>query len=140
MGTIHQKYKVAAVQAAPVWMDLDGTVAKTIRFIEEAAKAGAKLVAFPETWIPGYPFHVWLGTPAWTIASGFVQRYFDNALVYDSPQARSISEAARRNKITVVLGLAERSGGSLYIAQWLIGPGGETISQRRKLRPTHVER
>ena len=64
MGIIHQKYKVACVQAAPVWMDLDDTVDKTIKYIEEAAKNGAKLIAFPETWIPGYPFHIWLGTPA----------------------------------------------------------------------------
>jgi len=140
MGIIHQKYKVACVQAAPAWMDLDKTVDKTIKYIEEAAKNGAKLIAFPETWIPGYPFHVWLGTPAWQIRRGFTQRYFDNSLSYDSPQSARISAAAKRNKITVVLGLSERDGGSLYIAQWLIGPDGETIAKRRKLRPTHAER
>jgi len=140
MGIIHQKYKVACVQAAPVWMDLDKTVDKTIKYIEEAAKNGAKLIAFPETWIPGYPFHVWLGTPAWQIGRGFTQRYFDNSFSYDSPQSARISAAAKRNKITVVLGLSERDGGSLYIAQWLIGPDGETIAKRRKLRPTHAER
>jgi aliphatic nitrilase len=42
--------------------------------------------------------------------------------------------------LTAVLGLSERDGGSLYIAQWLIGPDGETIAKRRKLRPTHAER
>jgi Carbon-nitrogen hydrolase len=61
--------KAAVVQAAPVWLDLEGTVAKTITYIEEAASEGAKLIAFPETWIPGYPWHIWVGTPAWTIAS-----------------------------------------------------------------------
>lgn len=140
MGIVHQKYKVACVQAAPVWLDLDGTVEKTIKHIEEAAKSGAKLIAFPETWIPGYPFQIWLGTPAWQIGRGFVQRYFDNSLSYDSPEAARISAAAKKNKITVVLGLSERDGGSLYIAQWLIGPDGETIAKRRKLRPTHAER
>jgi nitrilase len=140
MGITHPKYKAAVVQAAPVWMDLEGTVAKTIKYIEEAGKEGAKVIAFPETWIPGYPWHIWVGTPAWAIAKGFVQRYFDNSLSYDSPLARQIADAARDNKITVVLGLSERDGGSLYIAQWLIGPDGETIAKRRKLRPTHVER
>src|SRR6266481_9623722 len=62
MGITHAKYKVAVVQAAPVWIDLEGTVAKTIRYIEEAAKEGAKLIAFPETWIPGYPWYIWVGT------------------------------------------------------------------------------
>src|SRR5882672_889608 len=54
MGITHPKFKAAVVQAAPVWLDLEGTVAKTITYIEEAAREGAKLIAFPETWIPGY--------------------------------------------------------------------------------------
>jgi len=47
--------RVAVTQHEPVWLDLKGTVAKTITIIKEAAGAGAKLVAFPECWIPGYP-------------------------------------------------------------------------------------
>ena len=140
MGMTHQKYKVACVQAAPAWLDLEASVQKTIEYIEEAAKKGAKLIGFPETWIPGYPWHIWLGAPAWQIGRGFVQRYFDNSLAYDSAEALRISAAAKKNKITVVLGLSERDGGSLYISQWLIGPDGETIAKRRKLRPTHAER
>lgn len=140
MGIKHPKYKVAVVQAAPVWLDLDATVDKTIRYIEEAAAAGAKLIAFPETWIPGYPWHIWMGAPGWAVARGFVQRYFDNSLGYDSPQAQRLAQAARDCGITVVLGLSEREGGTLYIAQWLIGPDGETIAKRRKLRATHAER
>ena len=140
MGLLHQKYKVAVVQAAPVWLDLDATVDKTVALIEAAAAAGARLIAFPETFIPGYPWHIWLGAPAWAIGRGFVQRYFDNALSYDSPQAETIRVAVQRAGLTAVIGIAERDGGSLYIAQWLIGPDGETIAKRRKLRPTHAER
>jgi nitrilase len=140
MGLVHQKYRVAVVQAAPVWLDLDATVDKTIGLIEQAAAEGAKLIAFPETFIPGYPWQIWLGAPAWAIGRGFVQRYFDNSLSYDSPQAEKIRKAVKRAKLTAVIGLSEREGGSLYIAQWLIGPDGETIAKRRKLRPTHAER
>ncbi|ALU91530.1 Nitrilase [Herbaspirillum rubrisubalbicans M1] len=140
MSSTHPKYKVAVVQAAPVFMDLDKTIDKTLRFIEEAADQGCKLIAFPETWLPGYPFHIWLGAPAWSIARGFVQRYFDNSLAYDSPQAKRIVDCVKKNGITVVLGLSERSGSTLYIGQWLIGPDGQTIAQRRKLRATHAER
>lgn len=140
MGIVHPRYKVAAVQAAPVWLDLDGSVDKAIALIDEAAEKGCKLIAFPETFIPGYPWYIWLGSPAWQIGRGFVQRYFDNSLAYDSPQADRIRKAVQRAGITVVLGLSERSGGSLYMGQWLIGPDGETIAARRKLRPTHVER
>src|SRR5689334_8289154 len=140
MGLVHQKYKVAVVQAAPVFLDLDATVDKVIALIEEASAKGAKLIAFPETFIPGYPWQIWLGAPAWAIGRGFVQRYFDNSLAFDSPQAEKIRQAVKRAKLTAVLGLSERDGGSLYIAQWLIGPDGETIAKRRKLRPTHAER
>jgi nitrilase len=140
MGLEHPKYKVAVVQAAPAWLDLDASVAKAIALIREAAAAGAKLIAFPETFIPGYPWHIWLGAPAWAIGRGFVQRYFDNSLSYDSPQAEQLRKAAQAAGINVVLGLSERDGGSLYIAQWLIGADGETIAKRRKLRPTHAER
>ncbi|MEZ5704167.1 MAG: carbon-nitrogen hydrolase family protein [Burkholderiaceae bacterium] len=140
MGKIHPKYKVAVVQAAPVWLDLDATIDKCIQLINEAAEKGCKLIAFPETFVPGYPWHIWLGAPAWAIGRGFVQRYFDNSLDYESPEAERLRQAVKAAGITVSLGLSERSGGSLYIAQWLIGPDGETISQRRKVRPTHVER
>jgi nitrilase len=140
MGLAHQKYRVAVVQAAPVWLDLDATVAKSIALVTQAAEKGAKLIAFPETFIPGYPWHIWLGAPAWGIGRGFVQRYFDNSLSYDSPQAEKLRKAAQTSHITVALGLSEREGGSLYMGQWLIGPDGETIAKRRKLRPTHAER
>ena len=60
MGIEHPKYKVAVVQAAPAWLDLDASVEKAIALIEEAAAKGAKLIAFPEVFIPGYPWHIWL--------------------------------------------------------------------------------
>ncbi|MCC7463021.1 MAG: carbon-nitrogen hydrolase family protein [Gammaproteobacteria bacterium] len=140
MSMTHPRYKVAAVQAAPAFLDLDAGVDKAIGYIEQAAAAGARLIAFPETWIPGYPWWIWLGAPAWAAQRGFVQRYFDNSLPYGSPQAARIARAAQAGRITVVLGLSEREAGSLYIAQWLIGPDGQTIAHRRKLRPTHSER
>jgi aliphatic nitrilase len=71
---------------------------------------------------------------------GFVSRYFDNSLSYDSPEAERLRAAAKRNKMFVALGLSERDGGSLYIAQWIIGPDAETVAKRRKLKPTHAER
>ncbi|MGH1551923.1 nitrilase-related carbon-nitrogen hydrolase [Streptomyces sp. L7] len=83
---------------------------------------------------------MWMDSPAWAIGRGFVQRYFDNSLSYDSPQAERLRDAVRKAKLTAVLGLSEQDGGSLYLAQWLIGPEGESIAKRRKLRPTHAER
>lgn len=140
MKLTHPKFVAGVVQAAPGFMDLRASVDKTVYLIEEAAKLDVQLVAFPEDWIPGYPWYVWLGSPAWCFKSGLVSRYFDNAFTYDGAAARAISEAARKHKIVVSLGVAERSGGSLYIGNWIIGADGETLLRRRKLKPTHMER
>lgn len=131
-------YKVAAVQAAPIYLNLEKSIDKAISFIEQAAAEGASLIGFPETWLPGYPLWPWLDAPAWGMQ--FVQRYFENSLVLGSEQAERINQAAAKNNIFVVMGYSERCGGSLYLGQSLINDRGETIATRRKLKPTHVER
>jgi aliphatic nitrilase len=133
-----QQFSVAAVQAAPCFLDLKAGIDKAIHFIEQAAASGAKLVVFPETWLPGYPNHIWLGPVAWQMQ--FVGRYFENSLVAGSEEDKALAEAARDNHIQVSMGLSERAGGSLYIAQWHYDQDGEIIKRRRKLKPTHVER
>lgn len=132
------KYKVAVVQATPVFLDLDAGITKAIGLIEEAAKNGAKIINFGETYLPGYPWWIWLDAPA--MGMQFVQRYFENSLVAGSPQHQRLNEAAKKNNIYVGCGISERAGGSLYIAQVLISDKGETIAIRRKLKPTHAER
>jgi aliphatic nitrilase len=132
------KFRAAVVQAAPAFLDLEAGIDKACGLIAEAARAGARLIAFPETWIPGYPWWIWLGSPAWGMQ--FVQRYHANSLVFGSTPARRLNEAAREHGIFVVMGCSERDGGSLYISQLLIDDRGETIATRRKLKPTHVER
>lgn len=131
-------FKVAAVQYAPCFLNLQAGIDKAIQIIEEAAAQDIKLVVFPEVWLPGYPNYVWLGAPAW--AMQFVGRYFDNSIVAGSEEDRRLAEAARANNIQVSIGVSERDGGSLYIAQWHYGSDGSVINRRRKLKPTHIER
>lgn len=134
----HPKLRVAAVQAAPEFLNLDASIDKTISIMETAARQGVQFVAFPETWIPGYPWWIWLSAPA--LGMQFVQRYFDNSLSVDSPEFQRLRDAARKLKLWLALGYSERSGGSLYMGQALIDDAGEVRLTRRKLRPTHVER
>uniref|UniRef100_UPI0036DC67F0 carbon-nitrogen hydrolase family protein n=1 Tax=Photorhabdus sp. RM322S TaxID=3342825 RepID=UPI0036DC67F0 len=131
-------YRVAAVQAAPIFLDLEATVTKTIALIESAAGNGAKLIAFPETWIPGYPWFIWLDSPLWGMQ--FLKQYHNNSLVLDSQHYQRIEQAAADNHIMVVLGFSEKDKGSLYISQSIIDQTGKTLLARRKLKPTHVER
>lgn len=135
---IHPQLRVAAVQAAPAFLDLDATIDKTIDLMGRAAKEGIQLLAFPETWLPGYPWWIWLDSPAWGMQ--FVQRYHDNSLVIDSPEFERLKQAARKHRVWVSFGFSEKAGGSLYIAQALIDDQGNTVQTRRKLKPTHVER
>ena len=138
MSATHPRFRAAAVQAAPVFLDLDASVDKAIALIAEAASQGAKLIAFPETWLPGYPWFIWLDSPAWGMQ--FIQRYHDNSLVYGTPPAERLVQAAKNHAIMVVMGHSEKHGGSLYMGQWIIDADGRTVAQRRKLKPTHVER
>jgi nitrilase len=138
MPISHPKFRAAAVQAAPMFLDLDAGIDKAVALIEEGARAGAELIAFPETWLPGYPWFIWLDSPAWGMQ--FIQRYHDHSLVHGSARAERLAKAAKDNAIMVVMGLSEKAGGSLYMGQWIIDAEGATVATRRKLKPTHVER
>ena len=130
--------RAAAVQAAPVFMNLEASIDKAAVLIEQAARAGAELVAFPETWLPGFPWFIYLGTPADALA--FFPRYHDNSLAVNSPQMRRLQLIVKRAGVTVVMGFSERDVGSRYMAQAIIDPNGELLLARRKLKPTHIER
>lgn len=137
-ATAHPQLRVAAVQAAPVFLDIDATIDKTIALMKQAASQGARLIAFPETWIPGYPWWIWLSAPA--LGMQYVQRYHDNSLVVGSAEFNRLAQAAREAGIWVSLGYSEKAGGSLYMGQALIDDQGRVVKTRRKLKPTHVER
>lgn len=130
--------KAAAVQAAPVFMDLDASVIKAKQLIKEAADQGCDIIGFSECWLPGYPWFIWLNSAASNMR--YILDYHKNSPTADGDALKAIAEAARDNNIFVSMGASERDHGTLYISQFLFGPDGELISGRRKLKPTHMER
>lgn len=130
--------KVAAVQAAPVWMDAQGTLDKTVSLIADAGRRDIELLAFGEVWLPGYPFTIWLTPPM--AAMDVVMAHRMNAITLDGPEMRAIGAAAAKAGIWVAMGFAERDRGSIYCSQVLIDDRGKVVMSRRKLRPTHMER
>ncbi|OJJ82676.1 carbon-nitrogen hydrolase family protein [Aspergillus glaucus CBS 516.65] len=135
---MNQKVRVAAVQAEPVWNDLEGGVQKVISIIEEAATNGAQVLGFPEVFIPGYPWSMYAKSPFEN--GGFMLEYMQNSMARDSPQMSRICAAVKKAGIFVVLGYSERDKCSMYISQAFISPSGEITHNRRKIKPTHIER
>lgn len=133
-------FRIAAVQAAPAYLDLDRSVDKALALIAQAAREGARLVAFPELWLPGYPWWIWLDEPAWAERQGLSQRYREQAMAFGGAAEAAIADAARRHGLLVLMGLAERDASRLYITQWLVDEAGRTVLRRRKLKPGPLER
>lgn len=138
-------YLAAAVQATPVWFDLDATIDKAVSLISEAASAGARLIAFPETWVPGYPTHMY-GSAGWDDASAKVahRELMENSITVPGPELDRLCDAAREHRAMVVIGVNEREGeysrGTLYNSMVTISDTGEVLGVHRKLIPTHAER
>jgi nitrilase len=130
--------KVAVAQLAPVYLDRAKTVAKACGAIREAARNGARLVAFPESLIPGYPYFAMLLPPVGINEP--LQRLYAQSVVVPSAETDELSSAAKEAGVFVVMGLSERDGGTLYNSQLFIGPDGTLLAKRRKLVPTSHER
>ena len=102
---------------APVFLDRDATIDKACELIEQAGRAGADLIVFPETWIPGYPF--WTTSPR-VFSGDVVAQLWKNAVEIGSPAADRLAEAACAANAYVVIGVNERSrrSGQFGLFHW----------------------
>lgn len=135
----HQ-FKAAAVQTAPVFLDAGKTVDKAISIITEAAGNGAKLIAFPEVFIAGYPYWNWIMTPVQ--GSKWYEKLYRSSVAADDPEIIRLCNAAKQHSINVVIGMNERgeSYGEIYNTNLIISSEGEIIGKHRKLVPTWAEK
>lgn len=141
MGDQPSRFTVAAVQAAPAFLDREATVEKGCRLILEASRHGARFIVFPETWIPGYP--VWTNaTSRWnyTPAKKAFARLYNNAVDVPGPVTEALGAAAREAGAVVAMGVNERDGGTLYNTIVFLGSDGRFLGKHRKLVPTYHER
>jgi aliphatic nitrilase len=128
----------AAVQAEPVWLDADATIDKAIELISEAAGRGAGLLAFPEIFVSGYPWQLWSSDQITSLA--FAKDYLTNGMQLGDARMQRLMRAAKQHAIHVVMGYVEIWGSSAYMSQVLLDDEGNIAGNRRKLKPTHVER
>jgi len=136
--------RVAAVQAAPALLDLSVSLDRLEAWTGRAAGEGAELVAFGETWLTGYP--AWLdespeaalwGHPG---ARAVFQRLVENSVEVPGPAVDRMAGLAREHGVTLVVGVHERAGRTLYNTQLTFTPDGSLLRRHRKLMPTYHER
>lgn len=136
--------KIAAVQAAPVFLDAGASTDKLIGLLRDAAAQGAELVAFPEVFLSGYP--VWLRAPEVAhndelLKTGHIA-YLNSAISTDGPEVAAIAKEATDLGVAVCFGIVERSGsgGSVYASLVTVLPDKGVVNVHRKLKPTFHER
>jgi nitrilase len=137
--------RIAAVQASPVFLDLEATIDKAGGLIAEAGKNGADLAVLPEAFVPAYPLWIWFIPPAKTHPlRALYAQLLDNALTVPDAYTDRLCKAARDAGVTVAIGINERnaeaSGSTLFNTILYIGADGEILGKHRKLVPTAGER
>ena len=136
---------MAAVQAAPVFLDLNRSLEKACRLIEEAAKGGADLIVFPEAFLPGYPVWAWFIPPGHTHPlRALYSKLHANSVAMKDPAVQRLTQVTGDLKVTVAMGVNERnseaSDSSLYNTLLYLGAEGTVLGKHRKLIPTAAER
>jgi nitrilase len=138
--------KVAVVQQAPVLLDRAATIEKAVAAIAEATANGAKLVVFPEAFIPGYPAWIWRLRPGGDmgISETLHGKLFQQAVCLTHGDLAPLCDSAKKHGVTVVCGMDEKeeeaSRTTLYNTVVTIGPDGTLLNRHRKVMPTHAER
>jgi nitrilase len=138
--------RIAIIQHAPVFLDRAATLDKAVTAVDEAAGAGARLVVFPEAFVPGYPAWIWRLRPGGDMAltEELHVRLRANAVDLGGDDLAPLRQAAKRQGVTVVCGVHERdaefSRGTLYNTVVVIGPDGALLNRHRKVMPSGPER
>ncbi len=143
MGDEFPKVTVAAVQAAPVYLDREATVERACRLIEEAGRRGARVIGFPEGFVPGHPLWYHFHPATGPRSREYATRLFKNAVAVPSPATEALGQAAQRAQAYVVIGVCEKvpaTVGTLYNSLLFFDPHGRVVSVHRKLTPTVGER
>ncbi len=130
--------RVAAAQIAPDLDSADGTLARVLETMRDAARRGVELIVFPETFVPYYPYFSFVLPPVQQGAPHLL--LMDRAPTVPGPLTDAVSAAARELGLVVVLGINERDHGSLYNTQLIFDADGTLLLKRRKITPTYHER
>jgi nitrilase len=138
---VNERVRVACVQAEPVVFDRDATIAKIATLAAEAAGGGARLLLFPETFVPVYPSNRWARElAAGSGATDLFARLARQSVEVPGPAADRLGEIAREHGVWLAVGVNELERGTIYNSLLLHAPDGRLAIHHRKLMPTNHER
>ncbi|QHJ00955.1 Nit6803 family nitriliase [Xylophilus rhododendri] len=138
MADTNRTVRAAAAQIAPDLDSADGTLAKVLETLRDAARQGVELIVFPETFLPYYPYFSFVQPPALQGQDHLL--LMERAPTVPGPVTDAVASAAREHGMVVVLGVNERDHGSLYNTQIVFDADGRLVHKRRKITPTYHER
>jgi len=135
-----KKFKAAAVQTSPVFLNVEKTIEKAISFVKEATVNGANLVAFPEVFVAGYPYWNWIMTPVQ--GSKWYEQLYKSSVKVEDEVMQPLFQAAKNFNCHIIIGINERgdSYGEIYNTNLIIDNKGNLIGKHRKLVPTWAEK
>jgi nitrilase len=147
MKASEKSVRVAVIQDSSVIMDKSGSMKKVEKLTKKAASEGAKIVLFPEAFIPTYPRGLYFGTKVGSRSdegkTDFA-RYWDNSIAIPGQDIDALGKIAKKNEVYLIIGIVEHeagfNGGTLYCTMIYYDPEGSYLGKHRKLKPTGAER
>src|SRR5271166_261798 len=143
MGDRYPAVKVAAVQAASVFLDREASTQKACCLIREAGRNGARVIGFPEGFIPAHPVWYHHHSATGALSNALATELFKNSVEIPGPQTQALAAAARDAEAYVVVGVCEKipnTIGTMFNTQVYFGPHGALIGKHQKMTPTVGER
>lgn len=144
---MEKSIKVAVVQEGSAIMQKEACIEKVRKLTKEASSKGAKIILFPEAFIPAYPRGLFFGTKIGSRSEKGKQdfaRYYENSIGIPSKEADILGKIAQENQVYLLVGVVEREaktkGGTLYCTVLYFDPKGNLLGKHRKLKPTGSER
>lgn len=135
--------RVAVAQVGSKVFDALGTMERLRGMVARAHAEGVEFLVFPEAFLGGYPkgldFGARVGSRTPEGRDDF-QRYFESAISVPGTETDELAELAASTGMTLVVGVIERDGGTLYCTAVYVSPTEGLVGKHRKLMPTASER
>jgi nitrilase len=133
--------RVAAIQASPVFLDVNGSISKLEGLVQEASANGAQLVVFGESFLAGFP--IWNGVLPPVEQHELHERLYRSSITVPSGYVHTLGDIAAAHKVVLSVGINERAGhtlGQIFNANLIFDRDGRLVNHRRKLIGTWYER